>query len=313
MKVTQPKSKPKTKSKPGPRSSADSKPLSGDQRRWDPAWLEQQYNNRARVPEHPAIFARWDEASALARARLVCELDLSYGDSPAERLDVFPAAQPGSPVLVFIHGGWWRSLDKANHSFVAPAFVNAGAAVVVPNYALCPSVGIDTIALQMVRALVWTFRHAERFGGDPTRIVVAGHSAGGHLATMMLCCDWRSQGADLPAQLLRGGVSVSGLHELDAVLQIPSMKPDLRLTPGLVRRLSPSRFPAPAVPLEAAVGADESEEFLRQAHLIRQAWGDAVVPHVDEVPGANHFTVLHALVDADQALYRRTLGLLGLG
>lgn len=281
--------------------------------RWDPEWLEQQYDNRARVPEHPAIFARWAEASALARSRMTCELDVSYGDTAAETLDVFPAAAPGSPVLVFIHGGWWRALDKRDHSFVAPAFVKAGAAVVVPNYGLCPAIGIDTIALQMVRALVWTWRHAARFGGDPSRIVVAGHSAGGHLATMLLCCDWRSQGADLPAQLVASAVSVSGLYDLEPVRHIPFLKADLKLTPGLVKQLSPARFPAPKGRLVVAAGGDESEEFLRQNTLMRAAWGPAAVPLVETVAGANHFSVVHALVDGEEAIHHHTLGLLGLG
>jgi arylformamidase len=277
---------------------------------WDAAWLDSQYNNRALVPDHPAILGRWAEASALARERMTCELDVSYGPTPAETLDVFPAAAPDSPVLVFIHGGYWRALDKRDHSFVAPAFVNAGAMVVVPNYALCPAVGIDTIALQMVRSLVWTWRHAARYGGDPRRIVVAGHSAGGHLATMMLSCDWRSQGADLPAQLVRAAVSVSGLYDLEPVRQVPFLKADLRLTPDLVRRLSPVRFPAPPGRLVCAVGADESDEFRRQNGLMRAAWGEAAVPVVQEVAQTNHFTVLHALVDAGEPLNGHLLGLL---
>jgi arylformamidase len=279
---------------------------------WDPAWLDRQYNNRALVPEHPAIFERWAEASALARERMTVEVDVPYGDTPGQTLDVFPAAAEGSPVLVFIHGGWWRALDKRDHSFVAPAFVKAGAAVVVPNYDLCPTVGVDTIALQMVRALVWTFRHAERFGGDPSRIVVAGHSAGGHLATMMLCCDWRSQGADLPANLVRAALSVSGLYDLAPVQHVPFLKDDLKLTPALVRKLSPVRFPRPAGRLVTAAGALESEEFLRQNGLMRAAWGVDAVPVVAEVGGTDHFTVVHSLVDAGEGLHLDALGLLGL-
>ena len=110
--------------------------------RLDPAWLDTQYNNRARVPDHAAVLASWAEASALARARSPAQLDLPYGDGAGETLDVFPATAPrpgAAPVLVFIHGGYWRSLDKADHSFVAPSFNAAGAMVVVPNYALCPA------------------------------------------------------------------------------------------------------------------------------------------------------------------------------
>lgn len=279
---------------------------------WDPAWLDRQYNNRALVPEHPAIFERWAEASALARERMTVELDVPYGDTPGQTLDVFPAATEGSPVLVFIHGGWWRALDKRDHSFVAPAFVTAGAAVVVPNYDLCPAVGVDTIALQMVRALVWTWRHARRFGGDPSRIVVAGHSAGGHLATMLLSCDWATQGADLPADLVPAALSISGLYDLEPVRHIPFLGSDLKLTPALVRKLSPVRFPRPAGRLVTAVGALESEEFRRHNRLMREAWGAESVPHVEEVADTNHFTVVHALVDAGEPVHRHALGLLGL-
>ena len=156
----------------------------------DAAWYEAQYDNRARVPASAAILARWAEASALSRARMTCLLDQRYGDTPDEVLDVFPAQGDGAPVLVFVHGGYWRALGKGDQSFVAPAFVQAGAMVVVPDYALCPAVTIEDIALQCTRALAWVWQHAARFGGDPSRIVVAGHSAGGHLAAMLLACRW---------------------------------------------------------------------------------------------------------------------------
>lgn len=279
---------------------------------WNADWLDSQYNNRTRVPEHPEILDRWARSSELARSELSCELDVAYGDTSAETLDVFPAAAEGSPILFFIHGGYWRALDKRDVSFVAPAFVKAGAAVVVPNYGLCPSVDIPTIALQMVRALVWAWRNASSFGGDPRRIVVAGHSAGGHLATMMLCCDWRSQGSDIPETMVSSALSISGLYDLEPVAQVGFLQQDLRLTPALVDLLSPVRFPAPQRPLVCAVGGDETDEFLRHNLMMRAAWGPAVVPNVEHVPGTNHFTVLHALVDHGQRLHRIALELLGL-
>jgi arylformamidase len=283
--------------------------------RIDPEWLDVQYNNRARIPEHPRIFERWSEASALVRERSAARLDLAYGPGLNESLDLFPAhprgAASGAPVLVFIHGGWWRSLDKFDHSFVAPAFNEAGVMVVVPNYALCPAVSIEHIAMQMVRALAWTFRNAALHGGDPQRIVVAGHSAGGHLAAMLLCCDWAAVGADLPPNLVNAALAISGLFDLEPVRHTPFLQTDLRLTPASVARLSPARFPPPRGRLFAAVGADESEEFLRQNQLIRDAWGGARVPVCETIGGANHLTVLHDLPDPQGRLHRHALQLLG--
>jgi arylformamidase len=281
--------------------------------RIDPDWLNLQYNNRARIPEHPQIFERWAEASALVRDRRAALLDLTYGNGPNETLDVFPTSQPNAPVLVFIHGGWWRSLDKADHSFIAPAFTDAGAMVVVPNYALCPAVHIETIALQMVRALAWTFRNAALHGGDPRRIVVAGHSAGGHLAAMLMCCDWAAVGADLPATTVPAALAISGVFDLAPVRHTPFLQADLRLTAASVARLSPVRFAPPAGRLFAAVGADESDEFLHQTALIQQAWGPRCVPVREHIAGANHLTVLHDLAEPRGRLHTLALQLLGLG
>jgi arylformamidase len=281
--------------------------------RFDPAWLEIQYNNRARVPGFAEILARWAEASALARSRSPAErLDLRYGDGAGETLDLFPAAQPGAPLLVFVHGGYWRSLDKAEFSFVAPAFNAAGASVAVLNYALCPAVGIEAIALQMVRAHEWLWRHAGELGVDAARIAAVGHSAGGHLAAMLLSCRWQQVAEDLPAQLVGGALSISGLYDLEPLRHTPSLQADLRLTPAAVARLSPAFFPRPRARLFTTVGALESDEFLRQNQLIRDVWGPTAVPVCETIPGRNHFDVLDGLVDPAGRLHDLALRLLGL-
>ncbi|KNZ33713.1 MAG: esterase [Methylibium sp. NZG] len=278
----------------------------------DPTWLDAQYNNRARVADAAQILERWARASALAREKSDARLDLPYGDGDKETLDVFPAARENAPVLVFIHGGYWRALDKSDASFVAPSFVQAGAMVVVPNYALCPAVSVDHIALQMARSLAWVYRNARRHGGDPSRIVVAGHSAGGQLAAMMLSCQWQQVGADLPARLVRGALSISGVFDLEPLRHTPFLKHDLKLTPASVRRLSPVGFPPPEGPLYATVGAEESEEFLRQNELIRSAWGARTVPVCEAIPHTNHMNVLHDLADPQGRLHLLGLQLLGL-
>jgi arylformamidase len=214
----------------------------------------------------------------------------------------------GAPVMVFIHGGYWRSLDKADHSFVAPPFVAQGACVVVINYALCPAVTVPDIALQTARALAWVARHIAAFGGDPARISVVGHSAGGHLAAMMLACDWSSLGADLPPHLVRQAVSISGLFDLAPIQQTPFLQSSLQLTDAHVRQASPAHWAAPRVAdgrgqLIAVVGGDESPEFLRQNALIQHAWGPEVVPVCESLPGLNHFSVLEAMTQTGHRLH----------
>jgi arylformamidase len=282
--------------------------------RRDPAWFDSQYDNRARVPAWPQHLERWAQASAVAREGLSRRLDLQYGPGPQETLDVFPAAGAGAPVFFFIHGGYWRALDKRDASFVAPALVQAGAMVVVPNYALCPAVSIETITLQLARALAWTHRNAALHGGDPARIVVAGHSAGGHLAAMMMACDWKAVDHELPAGLVSGALAISGVFDLEPLRKTPFLQGDLRLSPASVRRLSPAGFAPPRHGrLVAVVGGDESPEFLRQNALIGQAWGARRVPVCETVPGTDHFTVLHELADGGSRLHGHALGLLGLG
>jgi arylformamidase len=281
--------------------------------RHDPAWLEAQYNNRARVPDHAAAFDRWTRASDLSRRRSpAAALNLRYGDTAAETLDLFPAASPGAPVLVFVHGGYWRSLDKSDFSFVAPAFNAAGATVVVPNYGLCPAVSVEDICRQMVRALEWTWRHAAAHGADPRRLAVVGHSAGGHLAAMLLSCRWKQVADVLPPLLVGGALSISGLYDLEPLRHTPFLQPDLRLTPASVARLSPAFFPRPKGKLYTTVGALESDEFLRQNQLIRDVWGPTAVPVCETVPGRNHFDVLESLVDPAGRLHDLALRLVGL-
>ncbi|MEO8015842.1 MAG: alpha/beta hydrolase [Polaromonas sp.] len=290
--------------------------MNSEEQTWSPQWLDSMYNNRLLVPGHAAHFTRWATDSQSARQQLPCQLDVAYGEQPGETLDIFPPSGvsqgKGAPVLVFIHGGYWRALDKADHSFIAPAFTQAGACVVVLNYALCPAVTIPDIVRQMVKALAWTWRHVAEQGGDPARITVAGHSAGGHLAAMLLACDWPAHAPDLPQALVKNALSISGLYDLEPIRQTPFLQ-DLQLTPGQVRQASPVLLPRPPQgTLFSVAGGDESDEFLRQNRLIQQAWGLETVPVCESLPGLNHFSILEALTEPSHRLHQLALELLGL-
>lgn len=275
-----------------------------------PEQLDREYNARAAIPDHPQIFARWREESRAARAELRHELDCCFGPAPAETLDLYPTAARNAPLLVFIHGGYWRSLDKQDFSFLAPAFVRAGVAVAMPNYGLAPATSIEDMVRQMLRALAWLHRSAPRLGIDARRIAVAGHSAGAHLAAMMLAADWPLMAPDLPPDLLCGAVCVSGIYDLQPLVRTPFLQQDLCLDAATAQRLSPIAYrPKLATPLLTAVGGKESAEFRRQNRLLRAAW-----PHCPghdlPLPGRHHLASVEALGAADQPLFQATLGLL---
>lgn len=275
------------------------------------AWFDSMYNNRALVPDNPVYLQRWADDSAQARRDLPGHLDVRYGDAKGETLDIFPAKRKKAPVLVVIHGGYWRALDKSDHSFLAPGFHEAGACVVVPNYDLCPAVTVVEIIMQMVRALVWVWRNISKFGGDPGRITVVGHSVGGHMSAMLLACQWKMVGPDLPANLVRKALAISGLYELDSLMRTPCLQGVLQLTPQQVQMASPAWMPAPAQGvLYAAVGGQESAEFLRHNRLIQQAWGETVVPVSEVLPGLHHFSVVDALAQPEHRLHQLALELL---
>lgn len=276
-------------------------------------WYDRMYNNRALVPAHAAHFAYWRDTSVQVRASHRCFQDVAYGRGLNEILDIFPSdtASDQAPVVVFIHGGYWRSLDKADHSFIAPAFTSQGAHVVVPNYALCPAVTVSDITLQMVKAVAWVWRNIHRFGGDPRRMMLVGHSAGGHLAALLLACDWPAYAADLPAHLVTRGLSISGLYELESIRATPYLKDSLQLTQQEAVRNSPAWMPAPKQgTLYSVAGGMESEEFLRHNLLIQQSWGKARVPVSEVLEGLHHFSIVEAMTQPGHRLNALALELL---
>src|SRR5256712_924011 len=176
------------------------------------------YHPRLVVKDYQAIFDRWEKDSERASARLDCYLDVPYGVTDAEKLDIFPAPGKSRGLLAYIHGGYWRSLDKKRFSFVAPALVEAGITVAVPNYALCPAVQVEDIVMQMVQACAWLYRNGGNFATPPDRLYLSGHSAGGHLAAMMLCCRGPKYSPDLPKKGAPAAPSTSGLYDLTQLL-----------------------------------------------------------------------------------------------
>ena len=269
----------------------------------DKVSLSRLYNNRELVPEHPKFFARWTETSARARNTLSCQLDLRYGSQPGETLDLFPARNGNGTAMMFIHGGYWRALDKKDFSFLAPAWVDAGVSFVVVNYDLCPRVSMDEIVRQMLRASRWLWLNAGRYGLDRDRLHVAGHSAGGHLTAMLMSALWPVLDPALPKNLWQGGLAISGLYDLRPMIDVDWLNEDLRLNPESALRLSPAFLPpATRAPLMTCVGGDESSEFHRQNALLGSRWRPVIAQDIP-MPGTNHFSVIDGLAEPQSALF----------
>ena len=273
-------------------------------------YCEKQYNNRAAVPEHPQIIARWVSESATVRATQRCELDLEYGPSYQEKLDLFFADGESKALLVFIHGGYWRSLDKSDFSFLAPAFTRHGVSVAVINYGLAPQVRIDDVVRQTRAAIAWIAQNAYRYGADASKLYVAGHSAGGHLTAMMAATHWPSVATTLPIDVIKGAISISGIYDLEPI-RYASVNQDVRLDAAAAARLSPALMRPPIkVPMIMAVGGDESDEFKRQNKLLIESWPECAMQDIP-MPGTNHFNVVDELARGESPLYRAALKMMG--
>lgn len=268
--------------------------------------LDREYNAEKSVPDFGAYVKHFLDSSAAARAMLPHRTDVRYGPTKAESANIFPASAPGSPILVFIHGGYWRSLTAHVFDMVAPGPVAAGYAVVNVTYALCPAVTITEIVRQVRAAIAWTHRHAASFNGDPGRIYVAGHSAGGHLAGMAVLTEWEEE-YGLPGDLIKGGIPISGLFDLRP-FPATYLQPKLRLSAEEIERVSPIfHVRTASTPLVIAWGAAESGSFRTQSLDFLSAWqaagnAGAALP----IEGANHFMVLDGFMAAD-GLMTRTL------
>ena len=264
---------------------------------------EIEYNNRARVPESPAIMARWAKDAAGYRERHAPR-SIAYGPGARNSIDFFPGNDEG-PIVVFIHGGYWQAFDGSAFGHLAGGLNAHGIGVAIPSYDLCPAVTIDEIIGEMRLAT----RELARLGRS---LVMSGHSAGGHLAACMLATDWPAYDASLPRDLVTAAYAISGLFDLGPLV-VTSINNALRLDPATARAASPLFWTAPGHrSLDAVVGERESAEYFRQSRTIVDAWGLAgVATRFGTVAGANHFTAIAPLADPGSPMVARLKQLAG--
>lgn len=267
--------------------------------------LEVEYNNRARVPEHPAIIAGWAaDAAAFRAGHAAAALDQAYGTGERHRYDWFPAASPreGAPVLLFIHGGYWQALDKSFHSHMAAGANAHGLDVAVMSYDLCPQVKLAVIVDNVIACI----RHLHQRTG--CRVLPFGHSAGGHLAACMAAANWPRIGE--AADIIAAAMPVSGLFHL-APLVPTSVNKAVGMDAGEAAVLSPLTWsPQVGLKVTAVVGGEEPSEYQRQTRSLVEAWGalGAITRRI-VVPGANHFTVILPFADPSSDLTRELVAL----
>ena len=267
----------------------------------DSEWLEQQY--RPWGDGWRETVDRWAKRSRCYLARANLERNIQYGSSVGERLDLLKPSTADAPVLVFIHGGYWQGLDKDDYAFALEPLVTSGAVVATVNYSLCPEVTLDAQVEQVRAACAWIWRHVRSYGGDQTRIHVTGHSAGGHLTAMMAATHWPDFGGDLPTDLVKSAIPISGLFDLEPI-RLSSLNDGVRMNLETAKRNSPLYLkPATALPVSVVVGGGETAEFHRQSRQFTDAWSDAAatVEYI-EIPKHHHFAVIEAMTEPDNQL-----------
>jgi len=269
-------------------------------------FCNQQYNPRLSVKNHLEIMQGWQRKSEYARATWECYLDVVYGPDQDEKLDVFIASQPDAPCLIFIHGGYWRGSDKSEFSFIAKSFAKSGATVFLLNYGLAPRVTLETIVSQVHKGVQWVYDNAHQYGGNPEQLYLTGHSAGGHLTAMMMTQSWKNR----QDSIIKGAITLSGLFDLEPLVQASFLNTILQLDITRARQLSPINIsPLKDIPFWTCVGGDESEEFHRQNQLIAKTWPEHFQGDIS-MPKCNHFDLMDALAQPDSKIYQAVLGML---
>lgn len=264
--------------------------------------IDAQYDIDVAVPDHAVYSRHYAGTSLRARRTLRCQLDVPYGPTREEYLDIFPAAVRGAPVFMFIHGGYWRGLSAKEFSCVALGAHDLGITTVVVNYALTPKVSLDEITRQARASVAWVLRNIERHGADPGRVAIGGHSAGAHLAAMCLETAWQED-YGLPADPLTGAVLVSGIYDLNP-LRFSLLQPQIQLDDGVIRRNSPLfRIRPCATPAWVTWGGRESAEFHRQSDTYLAAWR-AAGNRGERCPqeACNHLDAIYGFEDASSEL-----------
>ena len=269
-------------------------------------FVEKEYNNRALVPHHAEYFARWEKDSNFVRETLPGHLDLAYGPHARQRMDLFSAGKSARGTLIFIHGGYWRSLDKNMFSWLAAAWVAAGVNIAMPNYRLAPEVRIDHIVDDIIAATNWLAADGARYGVPADRLVVSGHSAGGHLTAALFAAPRGSLAFD-PSCIV-GGVPFSGVFDFEPMLHF-AFNSDFMLDDAAVKRLSlVDKARTVGAKLVVAAGGNESSEFQRQSRVLAEAWAPQAAPALI-LPGLDHFSIVDSFAERGQPLYEATLAL----
>jgi arylformamidase len=276
-----------------------------------PEFFNQEYNARAAIANAAEIFALWRSKSLQTKASRPGLQNLKYGSGPEESLDLFWCLKPDRPLFVFIHGGYWRALHKDDFAWIAEPYLDRGVNVAVLNYDLVPNITMEAQVLQVLNAICWLYDNSEALDFERNKIYLGGHSAGGHLAAMMLCANWRDLRSDLPASLVKGAVAVSGLFDLDPISKAPFLNDDLKLDPARVAKLSPAYLrPSHRSELILSVGELESSEFHRQSHLLSSAWQESAnIQRVDGI-ARNHLTICDALAETSHPLFEASIAMM---